>query len=57
MMTASVRLEAPSFMKIALMWNFTVWSEIPSFEGFYKIADFWPVESRERLRRNIACES
>lgn len=26
----------------------------PAFEAFYKLAEFWPAESRERLRRNIA---
>ena len=30
---------------------------IPAFETFYKIAEFWPEASRERLRRNIAGES
>ncbi|HVB15029.1 MAG TPA: GFA family protein [Stellaceae bacterium] len=29
---------------------------VPSFEAFYKLAEFWPAESRERLRRNIAGE-
>lgn len=29
---------------------------VPSFEAFYKLADLWPAESRERLRRNIAGE-
>ena len=36
------------------------WFEIPegarSFESFYKLAEVWPEESRERLRRNIAGE-
>jgi hypothetical protein len=30
---------------------------VPSFETFYKLSEFWPAESRERLRRNIAGES
>lgn len=30
---------------------------VPAFEAFYKLAEFWPAESRERLRRNIAGES
>ena len=29
---------------------------VPAFETFYKLADLWPEESRERLRRNIAGE-
>ncbi len=29
---------------------------VPAFEAFYKLAEFWPQESRERLRRNIAGE-
>ena len=29
---------------------------VPSFETFYKLAELWPAESRERLRRNIAGE-
>ena len=36
------------------------WVELPagarSFEGFYKLAEIWPEQSRERLRRNIAGE-
>ena len=31
-------------------------ADIPAFEAFYKLAEFWPAESRERLRRNIAGE-
>jgi hypothetical protein len=30
---------------------------VPAFETFYKLAEFWPPESRERLRRDIAGES
>jgi hypothetical protein len=34
------------------------WLDLPagvrSFEGFYKLAEVWPAESQERLRRNIA---
>ena len=30
---------------------------VPSFEAFYKLAEFWPAASRERLERNIAAES
>jgi hypothetical protein len=30
---------------------------VPAFETFYKLAEFWPEESRERLRRNIAGEA
>ena len=29
-------------------------AEMPSFPGFYKLAELWPPESRERLRRNAA---
>ena len=29
---------------------------VPAFETFYKLADVWPEQSRERLRRNIAGE-
>lgn len=31
-------------------------ADVPAFETFYKLAEFWPAESRERLRRNIAGE-
>ena len=31
-------------------------SGVPAFATFYKLADLWPEESRERLRRNIAGE-
>ena len=30
---------------------------VPAFETFYKLGEFWPDESRERLRRNIAGEN
>ena len=30
--------------------------DTPAFEAFYKLAELWPAESRERLRRNIAGE-
>jgi hypothetical protein len=34
------------------------WLDLPagvrSFEAFYKLAEVWPAESQERLRRNIA---
>ena len=30
---------------------------VPAFETFYKVAELWPTESRERLRRNIAGET
>src|SRR5260370_3689630 len=37
------------------------WLELPAgvaaFQAFYKLAQFCPAESRERLRRNIAGES
>jgi hypothetical protein len=29
---------------------------VPAFEAFYKLAELWPADSRERLRRNIAGE-
>ena len=29
---------------------------VPAFEAFYRLADIWSEESRERLRRNIAGE-
>jgi hypothetical protein len=29
---------------------------VPAFEAFYKLADVWSEESRERLHRNIAGE-
>ena len=36
------------------------WLDLPAgartFESFYKLAEIWPEESRERLRRNIAGE-
>jgi hypothetical protein len=36
------------------------WLPLPpgarSFEAFYKLAEVWPAESRERLQRNIAGE-
>jgi hypothetical protein len=30
--------------------------DVPAFESFYKLSEFWPAESQERLRRNIAGE-
>lgn len=30
---------------------------VPSFETMYRLSEFWPAESRERLRRNIAGEA
>jgi hypothetical protein len=30
---------------------------VPAFEAYYKMAELWPQESRERLRRNIAGEA
>lgn len=30
---------------------------VPAFPDFYRLAEFWPEASRERLRRNIAGES
>ena len=29
---------------------------VPAFKAFYKLAELWPADSRERLRRNIAGE-
>jgi hypothetical protein len=37
------------------------WLKLPekalAFETGYKIDDFWPAASKERLRRNVAAES
>jgi hypothetical protein len=30
---------------------------VPAFDTFYKLPEFWPAASLERLRRNIAGES
>jgi hypothetical protein len=44
------------FTRSKLPW-FQLPEGAPAFATFYKIAEFWPAESRERLRRNIADES
>ena len=37
------------------------WLELPkdarAFRSFYNLAEVWPAESRERLRRNVAAQS
>ena len=43
------------FTRSKVPW-FDLPAGVPSFDGFYKIGEFWPPESRERLRRNIAGE-
>jgi hypothetical protein len=43
------------FTRSKLPW-FALPEGVPAFETFYKLGDFWPEASRERLRRNIAGE-
>jgi hypothetical protein len=44
------------FTRSKMPWV-TLPAGVPAFDSFYKLAEFWPAESRERLRRNIAGES
>jgi hypothetical protein len=44
------------FTRSKLPW-FELPQGVPAFAAFYKLAEFWPEESRERLRRDIAGES
>jgi hypothetical protein len=52
----AVKPDAHIFTRSKLPW-FDLPAGVPAFETFYKLAEFWPAESRERLRRNIAGES
>ena len=52
----TIKPDVHIFTRSKVPW-FDLPAGVPSFDGFYKIADFWPMESRERLRRNIAGES
>lgn len=49
----TVRPDVHIFTRSKLPW-FEIPDGAPSFEAFYKLAEFWPETSRERLRRNIA---
>ena len=51
-----VRPDVHIFTRSKLPW-FALPEGVPAFEAFYRIAEFWPAESRERLRRNIAGET
>ena len=51
----TVKPDVHIFTRSKVPW-FDLPSGVPIFDGFYKIAEFWPPESRERLRRNIAGE-
>jgi len=51
----TIKPDVHIFTRSKVPW-FDLPAGVPSFDGFYKIADFWPMESRERLRRNIAGE-
>ena len=50
---AAVAPDVHIFTRSKLPWV-TLPAGIPSFAAFYKLAEFWPEASRERLRRNIA---
>lgn len=52
---AAVAPDVHIFTRSKLPWV-TLPAGVPSFEAFYKLAEFWPEGSRERLRRNIAGE-
>jgi hypothetical protein len=52
----NVQPDVHIFTRSKLPW-FQLPEGVPAFATFYKIAEFWPAESRERLRRNIAGES
>jgi len=43
------------FTRSKMPW-FELPDGVPAFDSFYKLSEFWPAESRERLRRNIAGE-
>jgi hypothetical protein len=51
----AVRPDVHIFTRSRLPW-FELPQGVPAFATFYKLAEFWPQESRERLRRNIAGE-
>jgi hypothetical protein len=52
---AAVRPDVHIFTRSKLPW-LQLPADVPAFETFYRIAEFWPAESRERLRRDIAGE-
>jgi len=51
----AVRPDVHIFTRSKLPW-LPLPQGVPAFETMYRIAEFWPAESRERLRRNIAGE-
>ena len=51
----AVKPDVHIFTRSKLPW-LELPADVPAFERFYKLAEFWPAESRERLRRNIAGE-
>jgi hypothetical protein len=50
---AAVKPDVHIFTRSKLPW-LPLPKDVPAFESFYNIDDVWSVESRERLRRNIA---
>jgi hypothetical protein len=49
----AVKPDVHIFTRSKLPW-LDLPKDVPSFESFYNIHDVWSVESKERLRRNIA---
>jgi hypothetical protein len=49
----AVKPDAHIFTRSKLPW-LDLPKDVPSFESFYNIQDVWSVESKERLRRNVA---
>jgi hypothetical protein len=52
----TVRPDVHIFTRSKLPWV-ELPAGVPAFAAFYNLAEFWPAESRERLRRNIAGDS
>ena len=52
----AVRPDVHIFTRSKLPW-LELPEDVPAFENFYKLAEFWSAERRERLRRNIAGEA
>ncbi len=51
----TIKPDVHIFTRSKMPW-FEVPAGVPAFQTFYKLAEFWPESSRERLRRNIAGE-
>jgi hypothetical protein len=53
---AAVKPDVHIFTRSKLPW-LALPKDVPAFKSAYKIKDFWPAESQERLRRNAAGQS